>query len=594
MRVVRTPRHPAFASLPFALLAALSGVSCTDTDADGLGAVAKTGARIEIRAASTHVTLGERLELTTTVYDQNGAVVAYAQPNQIQWKVSEPAKAVFDACSQPTCPTHSLVGLEVGTVELTASFTELTAPFKGQAPLGEVTGSFRVSLDPGVGAWGAGYLYGSNDNEGGENLVADQAGNLYVGGASAAAFDGQVRDSVNAVASVGLVSRFLPNGKKAWTRLVRGGNTSVNGIALAQGGGVFVATAPVLTRLDSAGNTLWHKEFFGAKITDVASDSQGNVFITGGGDRQYKLSNPICPTEPDPSTGGTSDGGATDGFLLKMDATGKPLWCKTFTYILPDPPTNTIPVAGTFGTSIEIDEANGKVYLGGLVQLNFYYGLNPFLRKFDLNTGATEWMKFINGYDVGDAPNRLGSTFSAEAGVPNGTALDGDGNVWNSVYDTLFRRDNPNFSQPPIAHLVKVSPSGQELLRLRIQVSAVPGNDTLQEQPLTALTYRPIQRDIVALARKQNTLGGDTTVALGLKLNEKKKWRQEYTVTPQLAGKNSAGIVLKDVTALANGDLFAVGETANDFAGMKNQTRELTNLQVLGTDIAIAHIGLRP
>jgi len=57
---------------------------------------------------------------------------------------------------------------------------------------------------------------------------------------------------------------------------------------------------------------------------------------------------------------------------------------------------------------------------------------------------------------------------------------------------------------------------------------------------------------------------------------------------------NSAGIVLKDVTALANGDLFAVGETANDFAGMKNQTRELTNLQVLGTDIAVAHIGLRP
>jgi hypothetical protein len=37
-----------------------------------------------------------------------------------------------------------------------------------------------------------------------------------------------------------------------------------------------------------------------------------------------------------------------------------------------------------------------------------------------------------------------------------------------------------------------------------------------------------------------------------------------------------------------------VGETANDFAGMKNQTRELTNLQVLGTDIAVAHIGLRP
>jgi len=588
MRLALTPRGPTFFSLPFAVLAALSGASCSD-DSGEPGAVARTGARIEIHAASDHVTLGERLELTTTVYDQTGAVVPNAQANQIRWTVSDPSKAVFDACSLSVCPTHSLVGLEVGTVELTASFT-------GPAPLGEVTGSFRVSLDAGVGAWGAGYLYGSNDNEGGENIVADGAGNLYVGGASAAAFDGQVRDEVNAVASVGLVSRFLPNGKKGWTRLLRGANTSVNGIALAKGGGVFVATAPVLTRLDSAGNTLWFKEFSGAKITDVASDSQGNVYITGGADRQYKQSNPICPNEPDPSPEGIGGGGASDGFLLKMDATGEPIWCKSFTYILPDPITNTIPVSGTFGQFIRIDEAKGKVYLGGLVQLNFYYGLNPFLRKFDLNTGVTEWMRFINGHDVGDAPNRLGSTVSAEAGVPTGAALDGEGNVWNSVHDTLFRQDNPNFTEPPIAHLVKVSPSGQELLRLRIQVSTVPdpGNIDIHDQPITAIMYRPVQRDIVALALKQNTLGGNTTVALGMQLDGTEKWRQEYTTTPQIAGKNSAGIALKDVTCLANGDIFAVGDTANDFAGMKNQTQELTNLQTLGTDIAIAHVGLRP
>jgi hypothetical protein len=205
-------------------------------------------------------------------------------------------------------------------------------------------------------------------------------------------------------------------------------------------------------------------------------------------------------------------------------------------------------------------------------------------------------MKFINGYDVEDAPHRLGSTLSAEGGIPYGTTLDGDGNVWNSVYDTLFRKDNPNSFEPPVAHLVKVSPVGQELLRLRIKASTVPdpANTALQDQPVTALTYRPVQRDIVALARKQNTLGGDTTVALGLNLDGSEKWRQEFTTTPQLAGLNSAGIVLKDVTSLTNGDVFAVGETANDFAGMKNQTQSLTNLQTLGTDIAIAHVGLRP
>ncbi len=104
----------------------------------------------------------------------------------------------------------------------------------------------------------------------------------------------------------------------------------------------------LVTKFNSAGTQLWQKDFpssYGAGVKDVAVDSAGNVYGTGW----------FCGATNFGGAVGTVVGNSScDGFVMKMDSSGSPLWVRNW---------GDAARGGDGGDGMGIDQ-NGNVYVG--------------------------------------------------------------------------------------------------------------------------------------------------------------------------------------------------------------------------------------
>ncbi|MGE3465591.1 MAG: beta strand repeat-containing protein [Pyrinomonadaceae bacterium] len=218
---------------------------------------------------------------------------------------------------------------------------------------------FVTKLD----AAGSALLYstfiGGSENEVGEGIAIDPAGNAFItgntsGGASAYPTTAGAFDTTHNGSNDVFVTKLNAAGSDLlYSTFIGGSSTeSGNGIAIDPSGNAFIAGTTLggspaypttagafdtthndsfdvfVTKLNAAGSDLHYSTFIGGNFQDngrgIAIDSSGNAFVTGhteGGDPSY------------PTTAGafaTTHSGVTDVFVTKLNAAGSDLLYSTF------------------------------------------------------------------------------------------------------------------------------------------------------------------------------------------------------------------------------------------------------------------------
>jgi uncharacterized delta-60 repeat protein len=222
------------------------------------------------------------------------------------------------------------------------------------------------------------------------DLVLDSKSNVYITGKSAAS------DGFDDYATI----KYNANGITQWVRRFNGPGNSFDearAIAVDENGNVYVTGGSVgigtnfdfsTIKYDGSGNLIWERRYNNINnrndlASDIAVDTQGNVYVTGASD----------------NTGSNSD-----YVTIKYDADGNELW-----------------VASYNGTGNSIDAANalavdalGNVYVTGF---SFGNGSNDYITIKYNTTGVQQWVARYNG--PGNA-----------ADIANALALDALGNVY--------------------------------------------------------------------------------------------------------------------------------------------------------------------
>ncbi|MBV6628281.1 MAG: SBBP repeat-containing protein [Rivularia sp. (in: Bacteria)] len=171
-----------------------------------------------------------------------------------------------------------------------------------------------------------------------------------------------------------------------------------------------------LTKLDSTGKVQWTKQFSGEDSVsgeEITLDSNGNIYVTGN----FK-------TEATFGEFKLNGNGSNDGFVTKLDESGKPIWASKFG-------------GDSFDSanSIAVDE-KGNTYITGVFESSAAFGnltLNGgnsrdiFVAKLD-DAGTFKWAKNFGGTAAdkgnGITVDKLGNTYITGNFV--GTATFGD------------------------------------------------------------------------------------------------------------------------------------------------------------------------
>lgn len=251
-----------------------------------------------------------------------------------------------------------------------------------------------------------------------EAVVADGLGNLYAGGNTYGAIDGQ--------AAGALLVKYDANGAKLWMRTLGPSGSRVVALAADAQGGIYaagmangsvdgqpyVSSADIfLAKYDTGGTRLWTR-MLGTGGTDIANavavHANGDVAIAGqvGG----------------ALSGQTFAGGSYDGFIARYTTTGNLLWAR-----LVGSPGNEIARGVGF-------DGNGNAYLIGYTEASFdgqtiAGGYDAFTTKFDAG-GVKSWTRFFGDlaseYVHGGRTDNSGNTYIG--GYVDG-ALDGAANA---------------------------------------------------------------------------------------------------------------------------------------------------------------------
>ncbi len=299
-----------------------------------------------------------------------------------------------------------------------------------------VQDAFVAKLDAaGTVVWAKGYG-GSGSTVYAYAIAVDAAGNVYLGGK----FQGAAL-TTPALALIGSGDAFAIKldaaGATLWAKSFGGSGAQATGSAITVDGAgnvvlhgsfqVASLTSPALTKigvqdvfavkLDSAGATVWAKNFGGAGAssvgTAVALDGAGNVYLGG-----------YFPA-PGMTTPALTTLGAQDGFVFKLAADGTTLWTKNFGGS----------GAFAFVQGIALG-AGGEVYVGGYFQaaslttpaLTRIGAWDAFALKLDAG-GATVWAKNFGG--------------SSARVATSGIAVDGSGNVLLGGYFLMASLTTP-------------------------------------------------------------------------------------------------------------------------------------------------------
>jgi uncharacterized protein (TIGR03437 family) len=288
---------------------------------------------------------------------------------------------------------------------------------RGRAEAGFQVGPYDASrplvIDPVLGY--STYLGGS-DNDYGNAIAVDAAGNAYVTGCTGSTDFPIVnpKQSMNQLGSEpggtvcdAFISKVGPDGSTLLYSTFLGGNgdDQGRGIAVDSLGNAFVTgfttstnfptshaiqnkqhgafSNAFVTKLNPAGNTLLFSTYLGGRVGDqglgIALDTAGNAYITGHtSSDDFPLLNPIQVPAP---TGGTFP----SAFVTKMSGDGSALVYSTFLGGYN---------GGDFGQGIAVD-SSGSAYVTGWTQATDFVTVNP-LQPANDTAGGTAFVTKIN------------------------------------------------------------------------------------------------------------------------------------------------------------------------------------------------------
>lgn len=322
-------------------------------------------AGLAIRTPKTHLEAGDTMVATLDAPVDGGA------PAAVQWSTSDEAIATVD-------PTGTVTGLAAGSFELRAS-------------VGASTATAAIVIDPPTSPWTGTKQWGTDNNDGADAIALDGKGDVYVIGGTAGTLPGQKAFGQ----SDAILVKYLPNGKRAWSRqLGTEGNDNAGAVATDLEGNVYVSgtasngleasgSGPGLfvTKYDPAGRSQWVRQIqMGASI-GIATDAASNVYVCGD-------LKPGFDPERDLGVSPTPNG---DALLLKYGPDGTRAWVRLLhTTISP-----TREAARDIGVQCAVG-SDGAIYLAGMTVNDDF--ANPqfvgFLARYRAD-GEREWVRYV-------------------------------------------------------------------------------------------------------------------------------------------------------------------------------------------------------
>jgi hypothetical protein len=493
--------------------------------------------RVEVTASAARAGVGDPIALTATYYDSGGNPYPGFVP---EWSVDAPTRASVSR-------SGSFIGMETG--EITVS-----------AKMNGVSGTKRLTVSAGTGSWSGPTFISDKDPKGwitGENATMDAQNNLYVAGTALEVWDGEKFPGPKTAA----LTRYLPNGKRAWTRAFsETGAGGANGIALRPSGGAYVSNTTSyyshLFCVDATGRLVWNRQVAGAGITDLTSDRAGNIYAVGSIIRSQISA--VQRTFPD-ARRLPGDERGNDGFLAKFAPDGAPLWIRLFAfeqgggYTLYNDPTG-----------VAVDETRGNIFVSSTIQPGVDPALFPTLARFSLADGALQWHKSIGLEGISETISDryyFGGINGSAKDSAHCVTVDGEGNAWVGMNYAPGNTSNTE------AALVKVSPDARELLRREMVVERGTGG-LGNELAVFGLAYRAARNQVVALVPTGGTflrrVGATDATVVGLNLSGDEAWRERIT-TASLPGGTAAflSVNLRSLTVSNSGDIFVAGDTGD-------------------------------
>ncbi len=262
----------------------------------------------------------------------------------------------------------------------------------------------------GVKQWSQ--LLGSGGYDEGEGISVDSAGNVYVAGYFGGDFDGYTNSGEHDVFLV----KYDSSGNKQWSQLLGTDSSDVGyGVSVGSAGNVHVTGQyggnMFLVKYDSSGNQQW-SQLLGTSSDDwgkdVSVDSTGNVYVTGSSYGNFD---------------GHTNSGERDMFLVKYSSSGVKQWSQLLG-------------SGGYdgGEGISVDSA-GNIYVTGLFGYSKSGGGDMFLLKYD-SSGIKQWFKRL-GTSNNDWGNDVSVDSAGNIYVTGGSWADFDGHI-NSGERDMF------------------------------------------------------------------------------------------------------------------------------------------------------------
>jgi hypothetical protein len=296
-------------------------------------------------------------------------------------------------------------------------------------------------------------LLGTGTDDGAYALTTGSDGSIYIGGKTAGNLDGQTnRNGYDA-----FISKFNPDGSKAWTQLL-GSGTHDGAAALTTGsdGSIYIGGS-TLGNLDGQTNSGGYGDAFISKFNPDGSKAWTQLLGTGTDDGATALTTGsdgsiyIGGTTQGNLDGQTNSGGYADAFISKFNPDGSKAWTQLLGEVWP--------AALTTGS-------DGSIYIGGHTYGNFDGQISSgnadaFISKFNPD-GSKAWTQLLGtGNDDLAGALTTGSDGSIYIGGHTYGNLDGQTN--RGGYDAFIIKFNPDGDRPVLCLAVGTmirTPSG--------------------------------------------------------------------------------------------------------------------------------------